>query len=46
MDQMIRKPMTVHKTLRHKEVVDRLYKSRNEGGNGLARIEDNVYISI
>ena len=38
--------MTMHKVLHPREVVDRLYVSRKEGGRGLTSIEDNVDASI
>ena len=46
MDQRTRKLMTMHKTLHHRDDVDRLYVSRKEGGIGLASIEDSVDASI
>ena len=45
MDQRTRKLMTRHKTLHHRDDVDRLYASR-KGGRGLASIEDSVDASI
>ena len=42
MDQKTRKIMTIHKALHPRDNVDRLYVSRNEGGRGLASIEDSV----
>ena len=38
--------MTMHKALRPRDDVDRLYVSRKEGGRGLASIEDSVDTSI
>ena len=46
MDQRTRKLMTMHKALRPRDDVDRLYVSRKEGGRGLASIEDIVDASI
>ena len=46
MDQRIRKLMTMHNALHSRDDVDRLYVSRNEGGRGLASIEDSVNASI
>ena len=46
MDQRTRKLMTMHKALRPRDDVDRLYVSRKEGGRGLASIEDSVDTSI
>ena len=45
-DQRTRKLMTMHKALHPRDVVDRLYVSRKEGGRGLACIEDSVDASI
>ena len=42
MDQRTRKLMTMHKALRPRDDVDRLYVSRKEGGRGLASIKDSV----
>ena len=42
MDQRTRKLMTMHKALHPRDVVDRLFVSRKEGGRGLASIEDCV----
>ena len=42
MDQRTKKLMTAHKALHHRDDVERLYVSRNEGGRGLTSIEDNV----
>ena len=36
----------MHKALNTREDVERLYASREEGGRGLARIEDSVDASI
>ena len=38
--------MTMHKALHPRDVVDKLYVSRKEGGRGLAIIEDSVDPSI
>ena len=38
--------MTMHKALPPRDVVDRLYVSKKEGGRGLASIEDTVDTSI
>ena len=38
--------MTMHKALHPRDDDDRLYKSRKEGGRGLASIEDSVDTSI
>ena len=46
MDQRTRKLMTMHKALHPRDDVDRLYVFRNEGGRGLASIEDTVDASI
>ena len=46
MDQRTRKLMTMHKALHPRDDVDRLYKSRKEGGRGLTSIEDSVDVSI
>ena len=46
MDQRTRKLMTMHKALRPRDDVDRLYVSRNVGGRGLASIEDSIDASI
>ena len=46
MDQRTRKLMTMHKALRPRDNVDRLYVSRKEGGRRLASIEDSVDVSI
>ena len=46
MDQTTRKLMTMHKALHPRDDVDRLYVPRNEGGRGLASIEDSVDTSI
>ena len=46
MNQRTRKLMTIHKALRPRDDVDRLYVSRKEGGRGLASIEDSVDASI
>ena len=46
MDQRTRKLMTMHKTLHPRDNIDRLYVSRQEGGRGLASIEDSVHASI
>ena len=46
MDQRTRKLMTIHKVLHPRDNVDRLYVSREEGGRGLASIEDSVDASI
>ena len=40
MHQRTRKQMTMHKTLHHRDEVERLYESRKKGGRGLASIED------
>ena len=45
-DQRTRKLMTMHKALHPRDDVDRLYVSREEGGRGLASIEDTVDASI
>ena len=37
--------MKMHKTLHPRDDIDILYVSRNEGGRGLASIEDCVYAS-
>ena len=46
MDQRLRKLMIIHKALHPRDDVDRLYVSREEGGRGLASIEDSVDASI
>ena len=46
MFQRTRKLMTMHKALHPRDVIERLYVSRKEGGTGLATIEDNVHASI
>ena len=46
MDQRTRKLMTMREALLPRDVVDRLYVSRKEGGKGLASIEDSVDPSI
>ena len=46
MNQRARKLMVMHKTLHHRDNVDRLYVSRKEGGRRLASIEDTVDPSI
>ena len=47
MDQRTRKLMTMHKALPPSDDVDRLYvPKKNEGGRGIARIEDSVDTSI
>ena len=46
MDQRIRKLMTMHKALHPRDDIDRRYVSRNEGGRGLASVEDSVDTSI
>ena len=46
MDQITRKLMTMHKALHAKDDVERLYVPREEGGRGLASIEDSVDTSI
>ena len=38
--------MTMHKALHPRDNANRLYVSRNEGGRGLANIEDSVDASI
>ena len=38
--------MTMHKALHLSDDVDRLYVSRNEGGRGIASIENSVDASI
>ena len=38
--------MTMHKTLHHRDDVDRLFESRKEGGRGLVSIEDSVDTSM
>ena len=38
--------MTMHKALRPRDDVDKLYVSRKEGGRGLTSIEDSVVASI
>ena len=38
--------MTMHKALRPRDDVDRLYVSKKEGGRGLASFEDSVDSSI
>ena len=38
--------MTMHKALRSRDDVDRLYVPRKKGGRGLAGIEDSVDASI
>ena len=38
--------MTMHKALHPRNDADRLYVSRNEGGRGVASIEDSVDASI
>ena len=38
--------MTMHKALHPRDDVGRLYLPRNEGGRGLASIEDSVDTSI
>ena len=45
-DQRIRKLMTMHKALHHRDDMDKLYVPRKEGGRGLASIEDRVDTSI
>ena len=40
MDQRTRKLITMHKALRTRDNVDRLYVSRKEGGRGFTNIED------
>ena len=42
MNQRTRQIMTMHKAIHPRDVVDRLYVSRNEGGGRLASIEDSV----
>ena len=44
--QRTRKLMTMHKALHPREDVQRLYVCRNEGGRGLASIENRVGASI
>ena len=46
MDQRTRKLRTMHKALRPRDDVDRLYVSRKVGGRRLASIEDSVDASI
>ena len=46
MDQRTRKLITVNKALHPRDVVDRLYVSRKEGGRGLTSIEDSADVSI
>ena len=46
MDQITRKLMTMHKALHPRDLVDRLYVPRKEGGRGLSSIEDSVDTSI
>ena len=38
--------MTMHKTLHHRDDVDRLHVSRKIGGKGLTSIEDSIDESI
>ena len=45
-DQRTRKLMTMHKTLHPRDNVDRLYVSKNDGGRGIASIEDSIDASI
>ena len=44
--QIIRKPMTLHKTLYPKSMADRLYLRRKEGGRGLISVEDVTKTAI
>ena len=46
MDLRTRKLMTMHKALHPRNVIDKLYASRKEGGRGLASIEDSMDASI
>ena len=46
MNQRIRKLMTIHKALHPRDIVDRLYVSRKEGGRGRVSIEDSVHALI
>ena len=46
MDQRTRKLMIMHKELHPRDDVDILYVPREEGGKGLASIEDSVDTSI
>ena len=46
MDQRTKKLMTMHKALRPRDEVDRLYVPRKEGERGLASIEDSFGTSI
>ena len=46
MDHRTRKLMTMHKALHPRDVVFRLYVSRQKGGRGLTSIEDSVDTSI
>ena len=45
-DQWTRKMMTMHKALHLWNDIDKLYVSKNEGGRGLANIEENVDVLI
>ena len=45
-DQRIRKLMSIHKTLRSRDGVDRQYMSRNERRRGFAGVHDGVDASI
>ena len=46
MDQRKRKLMTMHKALHPRDVVDRLYVSRKEGGRGIASNENGIDVLI
>ena len=46
MDQRARKLTTMHKAIHPRDVVDRLYVSRKEGGRGPTSIENSVDASI
>ena len=45
-NQRIRKLMTMYKALHQRDIIDRLYVSRKEGGKRLTSIEDSVDGSI
>ena len=46
MEQRIRKLLTMYKVLHPREIIEKLYMSRKEGGRDLISIEDNVNASI
>ena len=46
MDERARKFMTIHKDVHSRDDRERLYVSKNDGGRGLANIEDFAVLSI